>query len=231
MAVDDSYTKALLHMDGADASTTFTDESGKTWTRGGNAQIDTAQFKFGGASGLFDGSGDYIDTPDSNDFTLGSGNFTIDAWVKVAGGAGTVRSIIAQVNSLAEIASYSFALMLYTDNKYYIQVTNGISYYYAYSNSAYTDTNWHHIAGTRDGNTLKLFVDGILQTVTKDLTGITVVNSANKVAIGRLGEYNGHFWNGWIDEPRFSNGIARWTSNFTPPIAPYGSGNQVVLFA
>ena len=65
MAVDDSYTKALLHMDGADGSTTFIDESGKTWTRAGNAQIDTSQYKFGGASGLFDGSGDWVDTPGS----------------------------------------------------------------------------------------------------------------------------------------------------------------------
>lgn len=52
MAVDDGYTVVLLHMNGTDASTTFTDESGKTWTAGGNAQIDTAQSKFGQVQGL-----------------------------------------------------------------------------------------------------------------------------------------------------------------------------------
>ncbi|MDI6787615.1 MAG: hypothetical protein QME51_04520, partial [Planctomycetota bacterium] len=80
--IDDAYTKALLHFDGTDASTTFIDESGKIWTRYGNAQIDTAQSKFGGASGLFDGAGDYITTPDHNDFNLGSGNFTVDLRVR-----------------------------------------------------------------------------------------------------------------------------------------------------
>jgi len=50
-------------------STTFTDSSlsPKTITRYGNAQIDTAQSVFGGAAGLFDGSGDYLTIPDSDD--------------------------------------------------------------------------------------------------------------------------------------------------------------------
>jgi hypothetical protein len=53
MAVDDAYTVALLHMNGADTSTTFTDEAGTAWTAAGNAQIDTAQKVFGTASGLY----------------------------------------------------------------------------------------------------------------------------------------------------------------------------------
>ena len=77
-----AFTKSLLHFDGADASTTFTDESGKTFTARGNAQLDTAQQKFGTASGLFDGTGDYIDTPDHADWFLGTGDFTIDFWVR-----------------------------------------------------------------------------------------------------------------------------------------------------
>ena len=74
MAVDDGYTVALLHMDGADTSTTFTDESGKTWTANGNAQIDTAQSVFGGASGLFDGTGDYLSASDHADWQLDGGS-------------------------------------------------------------------------------------------------------------------------------------------------------------
>jgi len=78
MAVDDSYTKLLLHMDGADGSTTFTDEAGHTVTANGNAQIDTAQNVFGGASGLFDGSSGYLTVPDSEDWNFGTGDFTFD---------------------------------------------------------------------------------------------------------------------------------------------------------
>ena len=80
----DSYTKLMLHMEGSDGSTTFTDEIGKAVTANGNAQIDTAQKKFGAASGLFDGTGDYLTLANSNDWSFGSGDFTIDFWVNHA---------------------------------------------------------------------------------------------------------------------------------------------------
>ena len=75
----------LLHMGGTDGSTTFTDEKGHTVTANGDAQIDTAQSKFGGASALFDGSGDYLSVADSADFEFGSSDFTIDGWVRLHG--------------------------------------------------------------------------------------------------------------------------------------------------
>ena len=84
---NDGFTKVLLQFNGADASTTITDVnaggSAHTWTANGNAQIDTAQSKFGGASLLCDGTGDYVTTPDHADFTLGSSDFTIDCWFQV----------------------------------------------------------------------------------------------------------------------------------------------------
>ena len=84
MSVDDSYTKALLHFDGADASTTITDESGKTWTPAGTAQIDTAQYKFGTASLLLDGNSDLVYLADSSnwDVTADATDYTIDFWIK-----------------------------------------------------------------------------------------------------------------------------------------------------
>ena len=59
----------LLHLNGSNGSTTFTDSSsnGLTVTRGGNVTISTAQAKFGGASAVFDGSGDY---PTANNAAL-----------------------------------------------------------------------------------------------------------------------------------------------------------------
>jgi hypothetical protein len=67
-------------------------------------------------------------------------------------------------------------------------------------------------------------VNGV-SSATLNVTGVTANNSVNKLAIGRLGEYNGFYYNGWIDELRFSKGVARWTSNFTPPTSPYGGSN------
>ena len=71
---------ALLHFDGADGSTTFTDVKGHTFTAAGNAQIDTAQSLFGGASLLLDGSGDYIWAADSADWDFGTADFAVELW-------------------------------------------------------------------------------------------------------------------------------------------------------
>ncbi len=223
MAVDDSYTKALLHMDGSDASTTFTDESGKTWTANGNAQIDTAQSKFGGASGLFDGTGDYVDTPDSADFDFGSGDFTIDLWIK-RGADGVTQYFAGQGNSSATISTTSFQCGVESTNKlafYFMWGAGGADYSGCISTTSITvASGWVHVAFVRNGNTFTQYINGTADG-TINLTGKTMNNSAYKFAFGRIGEYASNTWNGWLDEIRVSKGIARWTANFTPPTSAY----------
>ena len=73
MAVDDQYTKSLLHFDG-----NLTDESGKTWTAYGGAATSTAQKKFGTHALYLDGTDDYINTYGSSDFAFGTGDFTVE---------------------------------------------------------------------------------------------------------------------------------------------------------
>jgi RHS repeat-associated protein len=222
-SANDSYTKALLHMNGTDTSTIFVDQTGKSWTAAGNAQIDTAQSKFGGASGLFDGSGDYINTADSADFDIGSGDFTVDFWFK-KNVNGTNQGVFGQSNSSATGTTIGiYGYMSLTNNKIAIYGYTGSTLKQLESSSTVTDTNWHHYAAVRNGNTLYLFLDGVSQG-TLDVTGVTFNNSSNQMAIGRIGEYNAQYANGWIDEFRFSKGTARWTSNFTVPESPYYSG-------
>ena len=219
MAVDDSYSKALLHMDGTDASTTFTDESGKTWTARGNAQIDTAQSVFGGASGLFDGTDDYIDTPDSNDWYLDDGNnanyWTIDFWVRFANT--NIGGIVSQIKSATEWWSLHCSTgYLYFEAMY---GTPQISLYKAFSGSINT---WYHAAIVKDGTTYRFFKGGVsLGTGTS--TGV-LQNYANSLYIGRgRNDSNEYYLNGWLDELRISKGIARWTDDFTPPVYAYGT--------
>ena len=215
----DAYVMAMLHFNGTDASTTFTDETGKTWTRQGNAQIDTARKKFGTASGLFDGTGDYIDTPDSADFDVGSGDFTVDFWLQR--GALGALTVFGQGNSSLAAASTSMRCRFASDIPVFAVSSGGTAYTTSAGATAITaDSAWHHIAVVRYGNTLTLYLDGVAQG-TADVTGVTVNNSSNKFAIGRPGEYNGYYFKGWIDEFRFSKGIARWTTNFTPPTSEY----------
>src|SRR5690606_17008690 len=84
---------ALLHFDGEDESTTFTDETGRIWTPGGDAKISTTGPKFGTGCGLFDGDGDYLTTASSDGFAFGTGDYTIEAWVYIAGDRGQNQRI------------------------------------------------------------------------------------------------------------------------------------------
>lgn len=221
MPVDDVNTVSLLHMDGADASTIFTDESGKTWTANGNAQIDTAQSVFGGASGLFDGNGDFIDTPDSVDFHVINADFTIDMRIRPAA-LDQTGFICAQADSGGSDSSISWYLRMQANESIKGGIVSGGAYYEAaIPASSYAANTWGHLALVRYADTIKLYWNGTAGATTANVTGITANNSVNKPTIGRLGEFNGLYYNGWIDEFRFSKGIARWTANFTPPTKAY----------
>jgi hypothetical protein len=78
-----SSVALLLHFEGSNGSTTFTDSStaadGHTY---GNASISTSQAKWGAASAFFDGSGDYLIGPSVN---LSTNNLCVEFWLRVSG--------------------------------------------------------------------------------------------------------------------------------------------------
>ena len=226
---NDSYTKVLLHFDGIDAATTFTDVnaggSARTWTAAGNAQIDTAQSKFGGASGLFDGTGDWVSTPDHADFALGSGDFTIDLWVRCNKAGGSDADICGHTDGLGTPwSNTSFFLDRASSNVLRFFVSDGTNLTVVSGTTQFTDvlnTGWHHMAAVRSGNTLLLFVDGVLEGSTS--FSASIPNASGSPTIGRRGDASNAPWVGWIDEFRLSVGIARWTANFQPPSRAYGT--------
>jgi hypothetical protein len=221
---NDMFTKILLHMDGADASTTFTDSnfggSAHAWTAAGNAHFDKAIKQIGTAAGLFDGTGDVITTPDHADFTLGTDEFTIDFLFNRAGGDGTARFLCGQSDSAATTTTRSVQLNLSASNAIQGSVFEAAVVTSVTGTTTFTATGWHHVAFVRTGNILKLFIDGVLEGSNVAFSG-TVNNSTNAFGVGCLGELTTLVWNGSIDEFRLSVAIARWTSNFTPPAAPY----------
>ena len=225
MAVDDSYTKALLHFNGSDTSTTFTDESGKTWTGAVTAQLDTDQKKFGTASLLLDGDSDYISTPDHADFDVGSGDFTIDFWVRFNGIPGQSETITFFSQRTATSENFSMALFFNSTLKWYFRYsTDGSSYTNIEGLTTHTPSlnTWYHVACVRNGSNFDIYIDGQKQT-TKTISG-TIYNSSAVFMIGAATPGAPvAFFNGWIDEFRFSKGIARWTANFTPQSEEYYS--------
>lgn len=219
---DDSFSVALLHMNGTDGSTTFTDESGKTWTANGNVQIDTAQSKFGGASGLFDGTGDFLTSADSADWQLDGGSnsnaWTVDFWLRF--------NSVASTGLLQQYTDGSNFWAIYYDNSTGLNVwiRSAASNIVLISNAWTASTNtWYHVAVVKNGTTgYMMFVDGVQIGTTQTDTS-PMPNLTGTMRVGRLTNVAGvnSDLNGWMDELRISKGIARWTANFTPPEHPY----------
>lgn len=220
----DPYTKLLLHCNGTDASTTITDECGKAMTAVGTAQLDTAQKKFETASLLLDGNSDFVTTPAHADFNFGTGNFTIDCWIRFND----------KTNNMYIMSQYNDAdtyWNIYKDtnangNKLslYFKYTGVVKAHYVMTNAwaGCADNTWYHIEVVRNGAVALIFIDGTSQTLTEttafSTNDVGVVNA--KLEIGALNDIQG-FFNGWIDEFRISKGIARHTANFTPETEEY----------
>jgi hypothetical protein len=219
----DTNTVLLCHFQGANNSTTMIDAAGgdesgthKLVTYNGDAQIVTAQNKFGGASAFFDGSGDYFTIPDSDDWFFDTGDFTIDFWVRPV-----ISTYIAIFGQGTNFGADAFG-MASTPSTGYIQVYARISGSYSYnlevSSSDLNQNVWTHVAIVRNSGTSMIFINGVSQTLATNTSG-SIPNQSVTFDIGRGA--TGPAFNGYIDEFRISKGIARWTSNFTPPTTEY----------
>lgn len=211
----DQYVKLLLHAEGADGSTTFTDSSASahTVTAVGNAQIDTAQFKFGSSSILFDGTGDQVALDGSSDFAFGTGDFTIDFFIRRNASG---EQILFDMRPPGGNGLYPLI---------YINSANALVYH---TNSANRITQagsvstgvWHHIALTRANGVTRLWFNGG-QSGGDYVDSNDYIVGASRPSIGGNGNNPAvSGFNGWMDEVRVSKGIARWTAVFTPPAAP-----------
>lgn len=220
-AVDDAYTVTLLHCNGSDGSTTFTDESGKTWTANGNAQIDTSQYPFSPPSScLFDGNGDYLFTNDSDDFYF-NGDFTIDFRARL----NTLPSVGISYMTYSQYADLNNRVVMRigndsgTYNWRFIAVSGGVNIVTVDAAHAGIATNtWYHVAITRSGTNYRVFINGTqIGSTVSDADALPNLSSGV-----RMGDMAGsQYFDGWLDEYRLSKGIARWTSNFTPASGEY----------
>lgn len=209
-ATSDPYFNNVILLMHVDPTGAFADEKGKAVAVFGNTRIDATQSKFGGACAYFDGSHDYLKLNNSDDFHFASNDFTIECWIKLEISENRDRTIIAKVSP----SQSAFLLNINSQNKVTFSAENfsGIT-----SSNLLVINTWTHIAISRSSGTVKLFLDGVEQA-----SG-SFPNSpqyANLVYIGAFDPSNPSytFWyRGWIDELRITKGVARYTTNFTPP--------------
>lgn len=203
----------LLHCDGTDGSTSFPDnsDSAHTVTATGDAQIDTAEFKFGTGSALFDGNTDGLTVPNSSDFDFDSGDFTIECWIRTSSLAAN-EFIINKRSGGAT----GWALLVTTAGAVQWQPIGQASL--TSSAGLISVDTWHHVALTYSGTTTTIWVDGV-----SGGSGTRSALTANAVdmMLGRRNDSASGYWTGWIDEVRVTTGVARYTANFTPPSAAF----------
>jgi hypothetical protein len=225
-AADSFYANVslLLHGAGTNGSTTFTDSSPspQTVTPNGDAQISTAQVKYGGSSMAFDGTGDYLAFATNSDFGFGTGDFTLEGWYYNTAGTGTDRGLYDFRTTAVIPADATF--FINTSNK--LCVFNGT----LYGNTGNTPllNQWNHIAFSRQAGVLKAFLNGVQEWSIAwaiDMTTSRPLGIGGSNTPGLLGTSP---WTGYQSDLRITKGVARYTADFAPPASafPNSSGGD-----
>lgn len=194
---DFSSVQLLLHMDGGNESTTFTDSSSNalTVTASGNAKVSTSITKFGQAC-LLDGLGDYLVVTDTSSVTAaGTGDFAFECWFYNYTGSSTVTNS----GTLLQGGTGSPIIRYESSNISFGVVGTG----YLLSASQPSLDAWHHVAVVRDSTSTRMYLDGsqvASGTVTNNLTAITHIGAHSNGALN---------WDGYIDDLRITIGTAR----------------------
>ena len=151
-----------------------------TWARGA----------VGGALEL-DGQGDYVDLATGPDFDI-TGQITVAAWVKVNAFDVDWQAIVTKGDT-------AWRLSRDQGNTLHFACT-GLWPEWVRGSVNVHDGQWRHVAGTYDGNELRLYVDGKLDVSAKTQGAINV--NAYPVYIGENSEHSGRGWHGLIDDVR-----------------------------
>ena len=195
-----SGVSLLLHMDGANASTVFTDSSPQalTVTTSGTAQISTAQSVFGGASAMFGGGGDHLAI--TGDWTWWStSDYTVEFWLRANAVSGYLPLIYSDGG--INVHLYNGGTIHVNDGQTASSIGDGLPI---------VAETWTHIAVVRLSGTITLYQDGVVIGTT------TQTPNAGGSTFRVGGDSSGNGVSGFFDEVRVTRGLAVYTAAFTP---------------
>ncbi len=175
------------------------------------AAISTAQSKFGGSSMAFDGSGDYLVSPASVNYEVGTGSYTIEFWVywNVIGNI----AMLFGWNGGATGSTFGYT---YSDGRIGVGI-NGTNEIVSSSGQA-TTGSWIHMAFVKNGSTTTIYKNGV--AIASSTTGVWSSNTGTATfSVG--GGASASDTNCYIDDLRITRGYARYTANFTPPTTAF----------
>jgi len=176
----------------------------------GDARISTAVSRFGGSSMFFDGTGDAFVSPNSLNFSFGTGDFTIEAWVyPTARGVYPMICKCAVNGTWASGWAFSFGYLAPTEDKVQFWI-NGSTI--LQSTNAVPLNTWSHVAVSRSGTSLRMFVNGVQEA---SATNSTAISPTSVFTVGSDIVTTNYNYFGYIDDLRITR-FARYTGAFTP---------------
>ena len=183
-------------------------DSSIQFTAEGNAQLSTAQQKFGTASLLLDGTDDYVESDSSID--LSSSDFTIDLWIRPDNVTG-YKGIWQSGTSTTE-QSYLLGNQVYWSVNPSTIITTSVTV---------NANEWTMLSYERQGNTHRIYKNGTLEDTAT--TGNKQDNGPFTIGKNGFGDFDGY-----IDEVRVSD-IARYTgSSFTEPTSEFSVDSDTI---
>lgn len=221
---NDPATISLLHFDGTNGSTTFTDSSSRARTFAvglGTVALNVTTKKFGTASGNFTTSGALINQTNGTlaDYAFGTGPFTIDAWVIPPTGTGGGN--FTGTDGYSASAGWHGGVGSSTQKPFFQAFAAGGAFLanYQSTGSLLTQSVFNHVAWVRNGSSFFFFLNGTSQslTVSTAIAGNSIPNGSFAFVIGNSSTFQPA---PFVDEFRIST-VARWTANFTPPTLAY----------
>jgi hypothetical protein len=196
---------ALLHGNGSNGSTIFTDNA--------SAYTDMP-------AGYFDGVGDYLNYAAQVPLTLGSGDFTVETWVFFNALSPSVGSAFYDGRPSAGNGAYPLLYATSTTLRWYVSSADRIN-----ATVNWSLATWYHVAAVRSAGVTRLYVNGV-QVGSTYTDATSYLGATNRPTIGGDGNNvtSNSNLNGYLRDFRITKGVARYTTSFTPPTSPLPSG-------
>jgi hypothetical protein len=190
-----------------------------TVTANADVQHSTSYSKFGSSSMYFDGTGDYLSIPQTADFDFGTGDYTLEFWIRHGG----VSESILHINAVDGDGLY-FAYQAGTHYRF-SPGSGAADWVFSLTHTVAIDSNFHHIAVVCSSGTTTMYFDGV--DVANTTTVADIQGNTGTSVIG--GRYGGQYaFGGYLDELRISN-TARYTSGFTPSTTAFDCDDNTLL--
>ena len=174
----------------------------------GNTTGSTTQVKFTDTKSMyFDGAGDYIDT---DIIAIDTDDFTLECWVYVT--SNSANQVICDTRPTSTDNTTGFNVQYQTTNRFYV---GSFNIGYISGSTSRSLNTWYHIAITRSGNTMTLWVNGQSDGTYSHSTNLT----STDLRIG-TNRSAASVFNGYVQDFRITKGLARYTATFTPPAEP-----------